>query len=91
MAREWVSLFTALDFGHPGQRDIAVWNWGGLRVVLDWGGNCLMGGGARKSSLGGGIWVVVVWVLWGIMSPGRLGVCYLEGILGLGFCESLGV
>ena len=25
------------------------------------------------------------------MSPGRLGVCYLEGILGLGFCESLGV
>ena len=30
MAREWVSLFTALDFGHPGQRDIAVWNWGGF-------------------------------------------------------------
>ena len=58
--------------------------------MLDWGGSCLMGGGARKSSLGGGIWVVV-WVLWGIMSPGRLGVCYLEGILGLGFCESLGV
>lgn len=26
-----------------------------------------MGGGVRKSSLGGGIWIVVVWVLWGIL------------------------